>query len=89
MIMHVRKYPVARCLGGYSPFTDHEMARRLTASQTGFYKELVAGLPMGMAVIHLADPKDEKTWKLVASNASAEHLGGTSAADFLALACRG
>ena len=67
-------------------FTDHSMARRLTAPQSGFYKELVAGLPMGMAVIHLADPKDEKTWKLVASNARAEHLGGTSTADFLSLA---
>lgn len=40
---------------------------------------------MGMAVVHLANPKDTRTWKLVASNSIASYLGGPSAADFLAL----
>ena len=62
------------------------MNRRLTASQTGFLQEMVRGLPMGMAVIHLANPKDTTTWKLVARNAVASRLGGSSVADFLALA---
>src|ERR1700734_1914290 len=61
------------------------MIRPLSASQADFYKQLVKGLPMGMAVIHLKDPKDASTWKLVASNAIASYLGGPSVADFLSL----
>lgn len=61
------------------------MIRRLSASQADFYKQLVKGLPMGMAVIHLKDSRDARTWKLVASNAIASYLGGLLVADFLSL----
>jgi PAS domain S-box-containing protein len=61
------------------------MTRRLTALQANFYKDLVRRLPMGIAIIHLADPKDDKTWKLVANNSIASNWGGTSVADILAL----
>jgi signal transduction histidine kinase len=50
-----------------------------------FYRELASALPLGTAIIHLADTQEPGTWKLLAANTIATHIAGSSVADFLDL----
>jgi PAS domain S-box-containing protein len=61
------------------------MTRRLSASQAKFYRQLVRDLPVGMAVLHLGEPRDVATWEVVASNSKASLVAGSTVADYLAL----
>jgi signal transduction histidine kinase len=48
-----------------------------------FYEHLVRALPWGMAVLHLRDPKDAGTWRLVSVNTRAKLLIGREIDDYL------
>jgi signal transduction histidine kinase len=50
-----------------------------------FYKQLVADFPVGMAVIHLRDPLDVRTWRVLAVNALASQEIGSSVEEILAI----
>jgi len=63
------------------------MKRPQHISLTTLYRELVDGLPLGAAVIHIGDPEDTLAWKLVAANKLATQLVGSSLFDFLNLPC--
>ena len=47
------------------------------------YRQFVERVPVGMAVLHVPDLHNTKTWKIVASNWLATHLVGSSAEAFL------
>jgi signal transduction histidine kinase len=59
------------------------MASSPGLSQEAIYRQLVNGLPVGMAVIHLLDPRDVWTWKAIAVNSLASEIIGSSVEDFL------
>src|SRR5271169_2243271 len=50
-----------------------------------FYKQLVADFPVGMAVMHLRDPLDVRTWKVLAVNPQASQEIGSSVEEFFAI----
>ena len=47
------------------------------------YRQFVDRVPIGMAVLHVPDLNNTKTWKIVAANWLATHLVGSSAEAFL------
>lgn len=47
-------------------------------SLEAFYRELTEGLPVGMAVVHIQDPRDVRTWKTIAVNSMASETIGSS-----------
>jgi signal transduction histidine kinase len=61
------------------------LALRKDKPPRGFYRELASALPLGTAIIHLADTQDPGTWKLLAANTIATHIAGSSVSDFLEL----
>jgi len=50
-----------------------------------FYQQIVADFPLGMAVMHLRDPGDSRTWRVLAVNALACQEIGSTVEDFLAV----
>jgi signal transduction histidine kinase len=63
--------------------SERQMTSLPNPSQEAFYRQLVDRLPVGMAVIHLQDPRDARTWKAIAVNSMASETIGSSAEDFL------
>ena len=57
----------------------------MSASESKFYRQLVASLPLGMAVLRLAEPDKPDTWKLMACNAKAALAAGPRLSDYLNL----
>jgi PAS domain S-box-containing protein len=47
------------------------------------YPEILKGLPMGVAVLHLENPRDPKTFKIIDVNPAAVRLAGTAVNDLL------
>jgi PAS domain S-box-containing protein len=47
------------------------------------YRRFVERVPIGMAILHVPNPDNTKTWKIVAANWLAGHLIGSSADAFL------
>lgn len=47
------------------------------------YRQFVERVPIGLAVLHIPDVDNPKTWKIVAANWLASHLIGSSAEAFL------
>lgn len=62
-----------------------ESASSLPARYAGAYRQLVHSLPFGLAVLHLVDPSDTSTWRLIAVNDAASRIAGSSVAGLLNL----
>jgi PAS domain S-box-containing protein len=56
-----------------------------SASLEAFYRELTEGLPVGMAIVHMQNPRDVSTWKTIAVNSMAAETIGSSIEDLLAM----
>lgn len=54
-------------------------------SREAFYRQLVDELPVGMAVVHLQDPRDTQTWNAIAVNSLASETIGSCVEDFLCI----
>lgn len=64
---------------------DRPISGGLNSYLESFYHRFVADFPMGMAVMHLQEPGDVRTWKVVAVNALASQEIGSTIQDFLAI----
>ena len=62
----------------------HRSTASLTPSLRAYYRHFVADFPLGLAVLHLEDPRDPNTWAVVAVNTLASLVVGSTAAEFLA-----
>lgn len=45
----------------------------------GFFNQFFRNLPFGIAALHLSDPDDVSTWRVLATNSTAERVGGRTA----------
>jgi signal transduction histidine kinase len=63
----------------------HRSTASLTPSLRAHYHRFVADFPLGLAVLHLEDPQDPRTWAVVAVNTLASLVVGSTAADFLSV----
>ena len=61
------------------------MAHRFSPARIKFYRQFLKELPMGMAVLRLKDSRGAGGWQLVAGNAIASRVAGTSVDRFLSL----
>src|ERR1700675_2878314 len=64
---------------------DCQTGRAPSISLETFYRQLVADFPVGMAVLHLRDPLDVRTWNVLAVNPQASQEIGSSVEAFLAI----
>jgi PAS domain S-box-containing protein len=64
---------------------DRPMSGGLNSSLESFYYRLVADFPMGMAVMHLEDPRDVRSWKVLAVNSLASQEIGSTVKEYLAI----